>query len=118
MPEAFHPAEGHLDGREVVLVDPAGAGLKRADDPMRAGEIPGEDPGRQAELGGIGARDDLFLLSKSRTDMTGPKISSRAMVIASVTSAKIGGLDEPARDRSGLAPQNQPRALASMPLSM
>ena len=44
-------AEGQLDRRHVVVVDPAGAGLQPRDDAMRAREIVGEDAGREAELG-------------------------------------------------------------------
>ena len=55
-------AEGQLDRRDVVVIDPAGAGLQPRDHAMGAGEIVREDPGGEAEFGSIGAGDHLILV--------------------------------------------------------
>jgi hypothetical protein len=55
-------AEGHARGRQVVGVDPAGAGLQSRDCAMGAGQIGGEDAGGEAELRSVGAGDHLVLV--------------------------------------------------------
>jgi hypothetical protein len=47
----LHAAERDLDRRQIVGVDPAGAGLQCADDAMRAWKVACEDAGSQPELG-------------------------------------------------------------------
>ncbi len=54
-------AEGDFDRREIVVVDPAGAGLQVSDDAMRPRQVAGEDAGGEAELGVVGASDHLVL---------------------------------------------------------
>src|SRR5690606_37894522 len=50
-------AERHFDRRHVVVVDPAGAGLKPGHHPVRPGDVAGDHAGRQPEFGVVGARD-------------------------------------------------------------
>src|SRR5438128_1570396 len=55
-------AEGQLDRRDIVLVDPAGAGLELSDDPVAAGQVGGEDAGGKTVLGVVRPGDDLVLV--------------------------------------------------------
>src|SRR5437868_14929614 len=48
-PRELHATEGQLDGGDVVVIDPAGAGLQPRDHAVSPSEIMGEDPGRSEE---------------------------------------------------------------------
>ena len=52
---ACTPPNGISTGRDVVVVDPAGAGLQPGHHAVAAGEVAGEDAGGQAVFGGVGA---------------------------------------------------------------
>src|SRR3546814_1274972 len=59
-------AERHFDRGDVVVVDPAGAGLQPGDDPVGAGDVGREDAGGEAELGRVGVFDRLFLVAEGQ----------------------------------------------------
>src|SRR3546814_14466969 len=74
-------AERHFDRGDVVVVDPAGAGLQPGDDPVGAGDVGREDAGGEAELGRVGAFDRLFLVAEGQEDrksvVSGKSVSVR-----------------------------------------
>src|SRR5689334_10430741 len=63
-PRHLHAAERHLDWGDVVMVEPAGAGLKSRNHPMTPREVVGEHARRKTVLGGVGAGDDVVLIIK------------------------------------------------------
>jgi hypothetical protein len=58
---------------------------------VRARQITGEDPRRQAEFGGVGPRDHLVLVVEIEDRHDRAEDFFRAMVMASATSAKTVG---------------------------
>ena len=48
------------------MVDPTGSGLKLRHDPVRAGQIAGKQTGAEAELGVVGAGDDLVFVGEGQ----------------------------------------------------
>ncbi len=74
-PEArhLHAAERQLDGRDVVVIDPARARLQLRDHPMAARQIVGEHARRQPEFAGVGALDDFALVGEFQHRHDGPE---------------------------------------------
>src|SRR5579862_3559173 len=60
-PRGLHATKRQLDRCEVVVNDPAGAGLQARDDAVSPRHILGKHGGGESELGRIGSGDDLIL---------------------------------------------------------
>src|SRR5215472_5843692 len=107
-------AKRQLDGRHVVVIDPAGPRLERRDHAVRARQVAGEHAGCQAKFRRVRARDDLVLVVEleHRHDGTKDLFAYDGEVI--VAAVKYGGRHEAAvgqiADRGTLAADQQPRA--------
>ena len=101
--EAFHPelaadaalldaAERALGEPDVVGVDPDVADAEPPRQPDRPVQVARPDRAPEAEVAVVGERERLApRRSNGMTDRTGPKISSRAIVMDGSTSSKIVG---------------------------
>ena len=75
----------------AITVDPADTRLDLVNHPVSTADVVGEHAGGQAGVGIVGRAITSSSSRKVSTDITGPKISSRTMVMSSVQSVKMVG---------------------------